>query len=384
MSKRTVTKTNAPYRLKKHGQTGMWYAIDKKTRKQTSLKCKGTRQQANEIADIQFGNTDDSNAMHHMKAAEAHLMKCNPEWVTNTWDMIAKRKIKGPRGRVGGAKKSGTTAAQTSAWNNECWDDLRHKRCIDTTPRDFELATEKVGPYLIAIGKQIHNYAADHRLIPYPIMGKEMWPKRDGGKMSRTVTEEDHLKIVDYIGDENIGSYHQFARRHPSSTRKQWRDEWVNWLWFLWWTGASQKDAANIKAENVKWDQRVIEYKRAKWVKPEKHAPCRVAISKDGSLDRLLKKLPKEGYLFPLLQGVSTASRSRAFKVFVDWVKIDPVTPHGYRFAFAERAKEMGMSAEDRMTTLGHKEFLQTSHYDQEAQVIPASIEIIEGGLKAA
>ena len=46
--------------------------------------------------------------------------------------------------------------------------------------------------------------------------------------------------------------------------------------------------------------------------------------------------------------------------------------------------KEKGMSAEDRMTTLGHKNFEMTSHYDQEAQVIPASIEIIEGGLKAA
>ena len=108
MSKRKVTKTDKPYTLIQKSN-GVWMARDKKTLKRTSLKCKGTRQQAEEIADIQFGNTDDSNAMHHMKAAEAHLMKCNPEWVTTTWDMIAQQAINCPRqvGRAG--KKSKRT-----------------------------------------------------------------------------------------------------------------------------------------------------------------------------------------------------------------------------------------------------------------------------------
>ena len=58
-----VTKTDAPYRLKQ--KKGLWYAVDKKTRKATSLKCKGTRQQAEEVAEVMFDCTDDSNAMHH-------------------------------------------------------------------------------------------------------------------------------------------------------------------------------------------------------------------------------------------------------------------------------------------------------------------------------
>ncbi len=383
MSKKTITKTTAPYRLKKNSR-GIWTAVDKKTKKQTSLKCKGTREQAEEIADIQFGNTDDSNSMHHMKSAEAHLMKCNPEWVTITWDDVAQRKIKGPRSRVGGGKAIGTTKVQISSWNNKCWDKLRHKRCIDTVPRDFTDAVSSGRAGVVNFGRQLHSYAMDHRLIPYAIMGSEMWPKYKTGKMSRTITEEEHLKIIKFIQDDKLKTFTQYTRRHPNTTRKQWRDEWENWLWFLWWTGASNTDAANMKAENIDWKKRVLEYKRQKWVRPEKHAPARVAISKGGSLERLLKKLPKKGFLFPLLSRCVGGDRASTVGIFAEWVGIEHVTPHGYRFAFAERAKEMGMSAEDRMTTLGHKEFLQTSHYDQEAQVIPASIEIIEGGLKAA
>jgi len=377
-------KIKRPYKLWKRGdREGVYYIKPKNGGPWKSTGSKD-KDKAIEWADAKCNSGDNENAMHHKKVAEAHLMKCNPEWVTNTWDIIAKRKISGPRCKVGGQKKSGTIESQTSAWNNNCWNGLRHKRCIDTTPRDFELATQDAGPYLIAMGKQIHNYAVGHGLIPYPIMGKEMWPIREGGKMSRTVTEEDHLKIINLIQDETLNSFNQYVKHNPSTTRKQWRDEWENWLWFLWWTGASSKDAANMKAENIKWKEGVIEYNRAKWVKPEKHAPVRVGISKGGKLEALLKKLPKKGLLFPLLQTVRSCNRSRNLALWADWVGVEKVTPHGYRFAFAERAKEMGMSAEDRMTTLGHKEFLQTSHYDQEAQVIPASIETIEDGLKAA
>ena len=60
------------------------------------------------------------------------------------------------------------------------------------------------------------------------------------------------------------------------------------------------------------------------------------------------------------------------------------LTPHGYRFAFAERARKGGMSAEDRMANLGHASYDQTHHYDKNAKVVPVSIEVIDGGLEAA
>ena len=71
-------------------------------------------------------------------------------------------------------------------------------------------------------------------------------------------------------------------------------------------------------------------------------------------------------------------SRCRKFGKAIERLKIPKVTIHGYRFAFAERARKGGMSAEDRMANLGH------ASYDKNAKVVPVSIEVIDGGLEAA
>jgi len=384
MPKRKITKTDAPYRLEQ--RRGVWYAVDKKTRKATSLKCKGTRQQAEEVAEVEFGLTDDSNAMHHMKVAEAHLAKCNPEWITNTWDTIAQNVIHGPRGkRIGGDKKASTVATLQSSWNNRCWNKLRHKRCLDTTPADFKLALKGQGIGAVCFGKTLHNYAVNHRCIPYSIMGAEMWPvARRRSKRSRTITEEEHLKLVGCLADPDLEVLKEVVKYHKGTTVKQWQEEWINWLWFLWFTGASSKDAAEMQAEHIKWDKGYIEYKRGKWVLPEKHKPARVGIAKGGELEALLKRLPKSGPLFPLLSTRQAHHRSRTMGHLCEWVGVPHTTPHGYRFSWAERADEGGMDVKHRMANLGHSTVQMAEHYSEGADIIPPSIEVIDGGLKAA
>ncbi|MBH62305.1 MAG: hypothetical protein CL569_07640 [Alphaproteobacteria bacterium] len=384
MPKRKITKTDAPYRLKQN--RGTWYAVDKKTRKETNLKCKGTRQQAEEVAEVVCGLTDDSNAMHHMKVAEAHLAKCNPEWTTNTWDTIAQNVIHGPRGRgLGGDKKLRTVEVLQSDWNNPCWNDLRHKRCIDTTPADFTRALKGQGIAAVCFGKKLHNYAMNHRCIPYTIMGKEMWPViRPVGKCSRSITQEEHLKLVGFLADPDLDFWKGAVKYHKGSTPKQWQEEWINWLWFLWFTGASSQDAAGMHAEQIDWDKGCVEYKRGKWVLPEEHKPARVGIEKGGEFEALLKRLPKSGPLFPLLATRSSSNRARTMGNICEWVGIPHTTPHGYRFSWAERADEGGMDVKHRMANLGHSTVEMAEHYSEGADIIPPSIEIIDGGLKAA
>ena len=60
MPKRKITKTDKPYRLKQ--VRGVWNAIDKKTGKAKSLKIQGTREEAEQLADIEWNQTDDTNA----------------------------------------------------------------------------------------------------------------------------------------------------------------------------------------------------------------------------------------------------------------------------------------------------------------------------------
>jgi len=384
MPKRKITKTDAPYRLKQN--RGTWYAVDKKTGKATNLKCKGTRQQAEEVAEVVFDCTDDSNAMHHMKVAEAHLAKCNPEWTTNTWDTIAQKVIYGPRGKgLGGEKKASTVAVIKSEWNNPCWNDLRHKRCLDTTPADFTRALEGMGKGAVRFGKKMHNYAMNHRCMPYPIMGKEMWPvARPLGKFSRTITEEEHLKLIQFVADPDLHFWRQAVKYHKGSTREQWQEEWTNWLWFLWFTGASSKDAAEMQAEHIKWDKGYIEYKRGKWFLPDEHKPARVGIAKGGDFAALLNRLPKSGPLFPLLAGRRSSERANTMGRMCEWVGIPHTTPHGYRFSWAERADEGGMDVKHRMANLGHSTVQMAEHYSEGADIVPPSIEIIDGGLKVA
>ena len=139
-----MKRPRKPYKLKKRNDRGGQYAIiDKATGK---CKFTGTTDkfEAEKLARVQYDQTDD-NAAFHQKFTEAHLAKCNSEWLTNTWDMIAKRMIAGPRGKYGGEKKASTKRKEECLWRNPCWDELRHKRTIDTVPRDFEKATASVG-----------------------------------------------------------------------------------------------------------------------------------------------------------------------------------------------------------------------------------------------
>mgnify|MGYP001288599589 CR=1 FL=1 len=379
-----MNKQPKPYKLKKRNDKGgVYYIIDKATGKSRSSKTTD-KHQARELAQEQYNLTDNTNAAFHMKCAEMHLAKCNPEWTINTWDMIAKRMINGPRGRFGGEKKPRTIATAQSCWNNACWNRLRDKRVIDTVPNDFHQATKGVGIALVNFGKQLHNYATNHRLMPYPIMGTEMWVKHQSKPRSRAVSEEEHHKILHYINSTKTDLWGQYIKHHPRTSPKQWRDEWVNYLWFLWFTAASSSDAANMKAENIKWNENVLEYTRDKWVKPDEHAPVRVAIAKGGQLEELLKRLPKSGNLFSLLSRTRVDSRSNRFRRIIDALGISGISIHGYRYAFAERAKRAGMSAEDRMANLGHSTFEMTNHYDKKAKVVPASIEVLDGGLKVA
>jgi len=292
--------------------------------------------------------------------------------------------IAGPRGRFGGEKKQSTIKKEKCCWKNACWNGLRHKRVIDTVANDFQEALKNAGVSLVEFGRKFHNYAMNHRLIPYAIMGKEMWPKIDTDPVSRSITEGEHLTIVGYLSNPSLKPYNDHANKHQGTMPEMWRDEWVNWLWFLWFTGASSADAANMKAECIRWGEGVLEYKRGKWIKPERHAPVRVAIAKGGQFEKLLKRLPAAGNLFPLLSLRRSDERAKTFAGVIGCLGIPKVTIHGYRFAFAERAKEAGMSTEDRMASLGHADYDMHHHYDKNAKVTPASIEVIDGGLEAA
>jgi hypothetical protein len=380
-----MSRQPKPYKLKKRNDKGgVYYIIDKATGKSRSSKTTD-KHQAEAFARVQYDLTDDTNVAFHKKTAEMHLAKCNPEWTINTWDMVINSMKKAPRGQVGGQKSARTVRTITSSWGNKCWNRIRHKRLIDTLPSDFQGALNGLGCGLVAFGKTLHRFAFNHGMMPYQIMGDAMWPKVKFNRRSRAITEAEHVRLVKYFSEAGERVYRMALKHHPDTTIAQWQEEWVNYLWLLWFTAASNSDAANMKAENILWDERVIAYKRDKWQEPEETPPVCVAIAKGGQLEKLLKALPAQGNLFPLLTQIGQESRCRVFKKARERVGIKGrVTIHGYRFGFAERAKKGGMSVEDRMISLGHANYKMTHHYDKHALVTPQSIEVLDGGLKVA
>ena len=103
-----------------------------------------------------------------------------------------------------------------------------------------------------------------------------------------------------------------------------------------WHLGASQGDITNLKGEDVDWEDKTISYIRKKT-----GVLAQVHLGKEAL--NLLKDLPSEGTLFPYLSTVRAGDRATEFRQRCQQLGIEGVTLHSYRYAWAERAKVVGM-----------------------------------------
>ena len=99
-----------------------------------------------------------------------------------------------------------------------------------------------------------------------------------------------------------------------------------------WHLGGSQSDIAHLKAQDIDWTDRTIGYNR---MKLEGRAVKPVLIHFGGEVAAILRDLPKMGQLFPYLANVRPAHRAAEFKQRCQGLKIQGVTLHSYRYAWA-------------------------------------------------
>tara|TARA_Y100001938_G_scaffold150757_2_gene243239 strand:- start:1508 stop:2656 length:1149 start_codon:yes stop_codon:yes gene_type:complete len=382
MPKRKIIKTDKPYRLKQ--VRGVWNAIDKKTGKAKSLKIQGTREEAEALADIEWSETDDTNAAFHKKTAEAHLAKCNPVYVTTTWRMLYDDYKKAPAVKSGVTKRKGTLACLESFWSREELDGLRDARLIDTTPKQIlDVANKFTRAYQDKL-KTLCKYALDYDYIPYRLMPDGMWPKRKATKpMSRAVDIGEHEKLIQAFGNKKVPYWKKIQGRGIAGnvSHDQFINEWRDYLNLLWFVGCSNADGADMTAENINERLGCLEFTRRKWSSTEARTPVRVPICPQ--LRTVLKRRPKSGLLFPYLSGLGTSMRNRIFKWYVNYLNLPKVSIHGYRYAMAERLHESGASLEDRQMVLGHAAAEMAEHYAKNSDYVPRCVEIIDGA-KAA
>ena len=379
MPKRNVIKTDKPYRLKQ--VRGVWSAIDKKTGKSKSLKIQGTREEAEKLADIEWNQTDDTNAAFHLKQAEVHLAKANPVYLKYTWSDCFEKYRDAPNSKTGQPKRIGPVRGLNSLWKHEAINPIRNVRLIDTTREQLRSVAENLPLGYMQHLRTIHNFAVTHDLMPYQLLAASAWPKKEDSKpMSRAVTLEDHEQILKAAADESLPIFNR-CWGDRGMTKAEFSKEWRDYLNFLWLVGCSQKDGADMTTDNINKKLNCIEYKRGKWLKPEKRRPVRAPIGP--ALRSVLKSRPKAGHLFPALTKIRTSERARIFAWFVDWLKLPKVSLHGYRFAMAERLDEGGASDKDRMNMLGHAGRDMSEHYAKNSDYVPQCADIIDGA-KAA
>lgn len=244
---------------------GVFYYEDRSTGQQKSLQ---TRDKSEAQRLLQAKNDTVAQPMMNLVMARTYLAAQDPKLISRTWADVMDRFCK--RGQP------------TTQWRHEravktkALLYLRNKRLVETTADDFirvlDLGTNSTVLFL----QTLHNDALGMGWIPGPILPRKLWPKVKK-KARRAVTEEEHHALV------------------ASCTT----DEWKLYLQLLWFTGASQTDAAMLTTANLDWTNRVLCYHRAK-LTGRQLPPARLAIGR--GLEAVLKQLPAQGVLFPVLR----------------------------------------------------------------------------------
>jgi integrase len=114
-----------------------------------------------------------------------------------------------------------------------------------------------------------------------------------------------------------------------------------------WHLGGSQGDIANLKGEDVDWQNGTVSFMRKKTGVP-------VIVHLGAEALNLFKDLPAEGVLFPYLSRVRANDRATEFRSRCRQLGINGVTLHSYRYAWAERAKTVGYPERFAQEALGH------------------------------
>jgi len=320
---------------------GTFYCVDSKTGKRTSLGPL-TEDEAEQV--IAAKNQAERQPMLNLQIAKAYLAGTDS----------------GVSGRTWGDALRELTLTKRDA-NRRRWGIVAKDRALATlfpkviieTQAETLLHALRTGTVSTNIYlRRLHNFCLDMNWLPWPILPKRQWPPVRF-KDKRAITWEEHCKIV---------------AREPNPERKAFYQ-------LVWHVGASQSDLANLQAEDVDWDARIISFFRMKtaWRGGQ---PPQIRFGKE--VEAILANLPKKGLLFPYLARVRAGDRSTEFKQRCVGLGIHGVSLHSYRYAWAERAKAVGYPERFAQLALGHNSKAVHRAYARQAQVTLPTLEEYE------
>jgi integrase len=316
---------------------GIYYSQDSATGQQKSLR---TRDEAEALKLINARNEAHRQPVLNLHLARAYLTASDPAFVERTWlTVMAQLQARG---------KDSSRARYASVFKSPSFDGLRNKKLLETTADDF-FAVFKEGKVAITYFlKRLHNFALSLGWIALPIVAPYLWPKYEP-KDRRGITQDEHQNLL----------------------AQEKKAEWKLFLELLWETGAAQGDAAAMTAEDIDWQSRTITYFRQK-------TGSRAQFTISNALEKVLQHLPTTGVLFPNLSQFSANDRASRFRRRCHRAGVSGVTLHSYRYAWAERAKVVGMPERFAQAALGHNSKAIHRAYAKKAVIIAPSLEDYE------
>ena len=248
-------------------------------------------------------------------------------------------------------KHGDTQERWNRAMREQPFDRIRTRAVLDTQPEHFiaVLDAGKVSTNIFL--RRLQNAAVDFGWLPAPLIPRRQWPKIRF-KDKRGITPEEFARIM---ADE----------RNP---------EWRAYYSVLWHIGGSQTDVATLTADAIDWTMRVITFTRAKSSTP-------VQIHFGDNLAAILRTLPSEGPLFPMLSLWKESDRAKAFIRRCTRVGVSGVSLHSFRYAVAERMKICGYPERFAQQALGHASKAVARAYAKKAQMKLPSLEEYEAKL---
>ena len=315
----------------------VYYSQDSTTGKQTSLR---TKDETEARSLLNARNEAQRQPVLNLHLARAYLTASDPAFVERTWQIVMHQLQ--ARGRASSRERF-ATAFKSPALNS-----LRHKKLLETTADDFFAVFKDAKPSTICFLKRLHHLALSAGWIALPIVAPNLWPKYKP-KDRRGITLDEHQNLL----------------------AQEKKAEWKLFLELLWETGAAQSDAVNFKAEDIDWQSRTLAYFRQKT-----GTLAQFTISR--KLETVLSHLPTTGVLFPNLSTHPANHRANVFRYHCRRAGVSGVSLHCYRYAWAERAKMVGMPERFAQAALGHGSKAIHRAYAKKAQIIVPSLEDYE------
>ena len=292
---------------------GMFYLEDTQSKKQESLH---TKNRADAVSVLNARNESTRQPQLNLQIAKAYLSGTDSSVTTRTWQSAIESLT---NSKSGANQHRWRIAARDKAFAPLL------PRVIIETPGELLLTVMQTGTVSTNVYlRRLHNFCVDMNWLPWPLVPKRQWPAVKF-KEKRAITLEEHQKILAAEVNPERKALYQLC----------------------WHLGASQGDIANLKGEDVDWQNGTVSFTRKK-------TGVAVLVHLGHEALNVFKDLPSEGMLFPYLASVRAGDRATEFGQRCRRLGIVGVTLHSYRYAWAERAKTVGYPERFAQEALGH------------------------------